>query len=632
MSRRGADPDPFEMHRPESPLAAWDRAIGWGIFMLALLARAAYLKQLRGSPLWDDLPVDLGYYRDWALRIAAGSSERAELFEQSPLYAWFLAGVFRLFGDGLTAPRLIQIVVGAATCVLIYRTGRLLLSPGSGLAAGLLAALYGPFLFYDGMLMKEVFAVFFVTLALLAIARGSASHRGMLAAAGLFLGLGALVRDNLILVALPVAAWLLVEPWLAATPGRTTARARDGLERSAAFAIGLLLVVGPVTARNYRVSGEFVPLTTGAGEVFYIGNNPAADGRYAPPPFVRAAAAVEHEDFRLEAARRLGRPPGTVSRKESSDYWLDQGLGWIRAHPGDFAILVLRKLSLFWNHYELPDNHSYDHHRRLMPILSLPLPVFGLIAPLAAAGIVLSADRWRRLMPLYVLGAGYLASVMLFFVFGRFRLPIVPVLLVFGGHAVAAAGAALLPATRPRRLARLSLAAAVAVAAWLFVAIDREDDPVHVGQSRGRLAELLLRAGRLQEADAESAAALRLVDRFRAQAGPAVESNATFRAVNEEIRATRVRVASARAGAILERAESLHHEGRPADAMAAVREALAVAPDLPAEVRASAHYGMALIHRDLGDRDAMQRELAECLRLDPSHPRADWIRSTLRAP
>ncbi len=513
MKARKEEPD-VELYRPPSRLASLDRPLSIGIFCLALLVRAAYVKQLSGSPLWDDLPVDLAYYRDWALRIAGGAGEGREVFEQSPLYAYFLAALFKVFGPGLMAPRLVQIAVGSATCVLAYRIGGIALSPAAGLAAGLMGAVYGPLLFYDAMLMKEVLAVFFLTASTWLLLKGAGSDRGTLALSGLLLGLGALVRDNLILVAPVIALWLLVDPWLGPLRARR-GRLREGLARGVSFAAGVSLAVAPVAVRNYHVSGDLVLLTAGGGEVFYIGNNARADGRYAPPPFVRAGAVVEHEDFRVEAARRLGRPAGSLSRKEASDFWLSQGLSWIRANPGDWLGLMGRKLLTFWNHYELPDNHSYDHHRRLLPILELPLLTFRWLAPMAAAGVVLSAARWRSALGLYAIGAGYLGSVLLFFNFGRFRMPLVPLLLVFAGHGLVETAAAI----RARRWTRAAMVAAVFAAALAATGIDLEDDPLHVGQSRAQAAELLRRAGRVQEADVESREAVRLLEAFFTRRG-----------------------------------------------------------------------------------------------------------------
>jgi Xaa-Pro aminopeptidase len=62
------------------------------------------------------------------------------------------------------------------------------------------------------------------------------------------------------------------------------------------------------------------------------------------------------------------------------------------------------------------------------------LPTFALLLPLACAGALVSIRRWRDLLPLHLIAAGYVLTVMLFFNFARFRMPLVPVLIAFAGE------------------------------------------------------------------------------------------------------------------------------------------------------------------------------------------------------
>ncbi len=708
MSDLTREPRPI-LYEDPGRIVAHDRAVMTAVFLFALALRLLLIRQLAATPLWEMRPVDLGYYHDWALRLLEGGGPR-EVFEQSPLYAWILAGIYRVFGSGPLAPRLIQSVVGAVTCVLIARIGWRLIGPAAGLAAGLLAAAYAPFLFYDTMLMKPVFSVFFFTLTIRFLVESEGWKRGVLVLAGLALGLGALVRDNLILLAPAIAVWLAADAWIG-TARIHRRRLMDVAGSVGAFAAGVLMVVAPVTIRNYDVSGEFVPLTAGGGEVFYIGNNPEADGYYSPPAFVRASAVVEHEDFRVEAARRLGQPREEITRRESSDFWLNEGLTWIASHPADWLALLSRKAAIFWNHYELPDNLHFSHHRRLCPLLGAPLPVFGVMAPLAAAGLLLTASRWRALLCLSVIGAAYFATILIFFNFGRFRLPMAAVILILAGGALGG----MVDALRAGRVRMVAAAAGLFVAVFLACNVDLENDPLHIGQSRAQLAALLLEAGRLDEADEESLAGVRGLEdawvrwggrldgsghgidlsdagasapragvsfyetiseayatraavlnargfggeagawrrwaraaavdpsapppgtpaahRYRdgaiaAEAGRFEEAVAAYRAALDATGRDRPR---ARLGIALRLAEALHRAGRPREALAVVEEALDAMPDIPDIDHAAAHYGRALIYRDLGEPERMRFHMRECLRLNPAHPRAGWMRETLAA-
>lgn len=58
-----------------------------------------------------------------------------------PLYAYFLGGIYSIFGHDWLLVRLVQIVVGSASCVLVYIVGKRFFRAGVGRLAGIIAAL-----------------------------------------------------------------------------------------------------------------------------------------------------------------------------------------------------------------------------------------------------------------------------------------------------------------------------------------------------------------------------------------------------------------------------------------------------------------------------------------------------------
>ena len=76
---------------------------------------------------------------------------------------------------------------------------------------------------------------------------------------------------------------------------------------------------------------------------------------------------------------------------------------------------------------------------------------FGVLVPLAVFGVIVTWPERKRLWILHALAIAYAASVVMFFVFARYRYPLVPFLLLF-----AAAGLASVP--RFVQLARSGLA------------------------------------------------------------------------------------------------------------------------------------------------------------------------------
>ena len=140
------------------------------IFVVALAVRLIHIWQLRSSPFFDTLLGDANGYDLWAQRLAAGDWVGSEVFYQAPLYPYFLGVVYALFGRDLLIVRVVQALIGSASCVLLGLAGARLFSRHVGLAAGLALALWAPAIFFDAVLQKSVLDMFFMCLALWLIA------------------------------------------------------------------------------------------------------------------------------------------------------------------------------------------------------------------------------------------------------------------------------------------------------------------------------------------------------------------------------------------------------------------------------------------------------------------------------
>ena len=106
-----------------------------------------------------------------------------------------------------------------------------------------------------------------------------------------------------------------------------------------------------------------------------------------------------------------------MTDREISSFWFGESAGWMRENPGDSFALMLKKVRRFWGAYEIPDSLDYLLYAEYAPLLRVPLPGFGLLAPLSLTGFVLAARRrgWPRLLLVWTVM--YAASVIVFFVF-----------------------------------------------------------------------------------------------------------------------------------------------------------------------------------------------------------------------
>jgi tetratricopeptide (TPR) repeat protein len=398
------------------------------IALLAFALRYVYLLQARSMPLFNALIMDGESYGPWSDRIAAGDWLGDQVFYQAPLYPYFLALVKLAIGKSLWTIRIVQMAIGSLSCGILFLAGRRFFSRGAGIAAGVILALYAPAIFFDGCIQKTNLGLLWTVLLLLALAR--ATHGPSVArwlVAGLALGLLMLTREETLLLAPVVVAWILV------------ARRADPLAFRAKLAggwiAGLALALIPVAVRNYKVGGELVLTTSQAGSNFYIGNNPDATGSYVPLRPGRSNVAYERQDAVELAEQAVGHP---LTPTEVSHYWFGRAFAFIRAEPGRWLELMLKKTHLLFNAYEMPDAEDQYFYERYCPLLAIldPFLNYGVVLPLAAAGIVLTRRRWRELSILYSLLATLCAGVVIFYVFARYRYPLVPILVLFAGAAL----------------------------------------------------------------------------------------------------------------------------------------------------------------------------------------------------
>ena len=134
----------------------------WILAAVALLLRLIYLYRISDTPFYLPDRLDPLFYFNWAREIAAGNWIGDRIFVQSPLYAYLVAFFLEILGEQRIFPvlQIFQALVGVGTCLLIVRVGKRVLDPRAAWVGGLLAALYGPFLFYEGMVMKTFLSTF----------------------------------------------------------------------------------------------------------------------------------------------------------------------------------------------------------------------------------------------------------------------------------------------------------------------------------------------------------------------------------------------------------------------------------------------------------------------------------------
>lgn len=261
------------------------RAIGYkelgvvaGIVLLALVLRLLHLEQLGQSPLYEVPVAQTKAYVEAAAQVLGGTRQ-SEVEVASPLYVWFLAATTYFLGAGTATPRLLQACLGAITCMLLWGIGRRIFGARVGLVGALVAALYGPLIYFDGELLPPTLIVVLELVLLWALLwadETTAAWRG--GVAGLMLGATVLAGPHLAFLALAFLPWL----W----------RSQGGMGKAGAFIGGIALVWLAAVLLGDGVWWSAAPGLEGVGQRLYLlwqGNESLAQ---LDPYYARQYSAV----------------------------------------------------------------------------------------------------------------------------------------------------------------------------------------------------------------------------------------------------------------------------------------------------------------------------------------------------
>jgi Ca2+/Na+ antiporter len=266
---------------------------------------------------------------------------------------------------------------------------------------------------------------------------------------GFIVGLAILTRGNIWIFTPGIAIFIIS----AELHNRQFKKAASAL---LLFTLFLLLPQLPFIWHNTKINGKLTAPSTAAGAVLSLGNTPES------PP----------------GGRDPGSGAGPMEYPETCRYWGGnakktpvylQMLKWFKREPLAFSELLFRKMLLFWDYREIPNNLAIETQglksRTLRTIGFLPvqkidtanskfeflsynlIPGSLLILTLGVAGILSGTIRllsggikkviknFYRHLPEYILLyliISYWLGTALFYILGRFRVPIIPLLAISG--------------------------------------------------------------------------------------------------------------------------------------------------------------------------------------------------------
>ncbi len=412
------------------------------ILGIALLWRVLYHAGISASACLAinlDPISDMETFHRWALSIAGGDwvgrgdfhpfhpwqaaiaprdqwdSWYGRAFHQEPLYPYLVALIYLVAPSDPRSMILVQHALGAAGCAAVYLAARRIAPEGAALAAGLLSAVYGPYLYYESLLLRDsllipLHAVLLWTVVEARAASAEPRARRWWAAAGLCFGLSFVAKASILPFFLVALAWRARSVTSASGGGRLRAM----IPPAAAFC----LVLAPVAARNLAVGAPPLKITTRGPIELINGNNPWHPGIGWSEDDPRVGAYAR--EILSSSGGRLLPTAWELLRRWSGD-------------PAGLARLQVIKAAYLLAPYEMPNNASYAYFRLNSPLLRRLAPSFYEIAPLALVGLVAAWPRRREFSPIYAFLAIGAAVTVVFYVIARFRAPLMPAVMILAG-------------------------------------------------------------------------------------------------------------------------------------------------------------------------------------------------------
>jgi len=409
----------------------------WALFAGALALRLLFLFESRDAPAFGRPLVDALTHHNLAEGIAAGHGVAALFGGNRPFFEpLFLSAVYAFAGPSVLAAQLVQALVGAGTCVLTWALGRCLAGERVGRIAGGVVALYGPLIFWQTELEDAGWAAFWTVALLWLLLR--AEHE-VSARNGFLLGACAagatLTRPDFVPVVALLALWFL---WRHARSAGSTGRF---VRRISPALLGFVLCAGPVAWAAWQSSGR-IALGPATGAVnLYIGNNPK-----------RCETLTLRPGEEFLALSYAARDAGHEGRRGQEAFYRSRFLAYVQEQPAHFLAGLALKAAQYANGREVPRNLDIYVMREWSLLLAASVwkvgrfgfP-FGLLFPLALVGLWIQRRRLPR--PVWILVVVQPAVLILVFVAGRHRVPLVPVWAVLA----AVAGVSAFDAIRARR-------------------------------------------------------------------------------------------------------------------------------------------------------------------------------------
>ena len=379
------------------------------ILLIAAALRIFYFLELKENPIVEYTAYEPAFDQARFVRLAKEILQShwigPVITQTSITYSYFIAFIFKLFGEDVYRALLFQFILGIWSIMLLYKATHLLFQNRKvGLLAAVMAAFYAPFIYMEGCLLRTA-AITYINLLVFYVLL-KASHRQsrkLYFLSGLTMGLSVMLQPNILPFFIILYIYFTVN-----------GHGKKKIVSIVLVISGIILVTSPLLIRNKLVQGNLDIEPQGL-EVFWVGNTPLSSG-------------IAYEGVHPELTRLVTESAGNMNKT------ISVFLKEVKKQPRVYWDLYMRKISMYFNGYEIPSNLSFDLFKENSLALKLAFLDFTFICPLGILGAILSFKKFRystlALLFLSVLSL----CVITFHILERYRMPAIPYFIIFASY------------------------------------------------------------------------------------------------------------------------------------------------------------------------------------------------------
>lgn len=362
------------------------------------------------APGAESFVSDTAAYWDLAQRLAAGDTyehARGRSF-WPPGLPLLLAPFVSILGSESWVFVFVNLLLYIATTYVALSLAKQLIGDGSARIAVLILAIWPNFVLFSAIPTKEVVVALLLPMSVFFYLRGAemVTQKDKIrwlnfVGCGICLGFAALTQPATTLFGFIFVGYELI----------VNASLSQKVSRLAIAGVVTVLTVLPWTARNYAVHGEFIPINTAGGIVFYAANNANASGGWIP------------DHHFIDSEIQLAREQGDEILENNLAY--KKAFAWIKENKLHFLKLIVLKQTRFlccddtgafiFNH---PSTHSVSNlflHQVFALISNAFWILLALLILYGALGTKKLAERNLPIAVLTLFSIYYLLTIFSFF-------------------------------------------------------------------------------------------------------------------------------------------------------------------------------------------------------------------------